>query len=139
MHDFRYAGGKLYCEGVAVESLARKFGTPLYVYSQRTLTRHFEELDRAMGPVDHLVCFAAKSNSNLAMLRVLASLGSGFDIVSGGELKRIMAAGAIRAAASSPASARPKTKSSSPSDRAFIRSMPKASRNWSGSTGWRRA
>ena len=93
MHDFRYAGGKLYCEGVAVESLARKFGTPLYVYSQRTLTRHFEELDRAMGPVDHLVCFAAKSNSNLAMLRVLASLGSGFDIVSGGELKRIMAAG----------------------------------------------
>ena len=93
MHDFRYVSGKLYCEGIAVESLARKFGTPLYVYSQRTLTRHFEELDRAMGGVDHLVCFAAKSNSNLAVLRVLASLGSGFDIVSGGELQRVIAAG----------------------------------------------
>jgi diaminopimelate decarboxylase len=93
MHDFRYVGGKLYCEGIAVESLARKFGTPLYVYSQRTLTRHFEELDRAMGAVDHLVCFAAKSNSNLSVLRVLASLGSGFDIVSGGELQRVIAAG----------------------------------------------
>ncbi len=93
MHDFRYVGGKLYCEGIAVESLARKFGTPLYVYSQRTLTWHFEELDRAMGGVDHLVCFAAKSNSNLSVLRVLASLGSGFDIVSGGELQRVMAAG----------------------------------------------
>jgi len=93
MHDFRYVSGKLYCEGIAVESLARKFGTPLYVYSQRTLTRHFEELDRAMGAVDHWVCFAAKSNSNLSVLRVLASLGSGFDIVSGGELQRVMAAG----------------------------------------------
>ena len=93
MHDFRYVGGRLYCEGVAVESLARKFGTPLYVYSQHTLTRHFKELDRAMGPVDHLVCFAAKSNSNLSVLRVLASLGSGFDIVSGGELQRVIAAG----------------------------------------------
>jgi len=93
MHDFRYVNGKLYCEGIAVESLARKFGTPLYVYSQRTLTRHFEELDRAMGAVDHLVCFAAKSNSNLSVLRVLASLGSGFDIVSGGELQRVIAAG----------------------------------------------
>ena len=58
MHDFRYVGEKLFCEGVAVETLARKFGTPLYVYSQRTLTRHFEELDRAMSPVPHLVCFA---------------------------------------------------------------------------------
>jgi diaminopimelate decarboxylase len=93
MHDFRYVGKKLYCEGIAIESLAKKFGTPLYVYSQRTLTRHFQELDRAMSPVEHLICFAMKSNSNQSVLRTLANLGSGFDIVSGGELQRVMAAG----------------------------------------------
>jgi diaminopimelate decarboxylase len=93
MHDFRYAGKKLFCEGVALESLAKKFGTPLYVYSQHTLTRHFQELDRAMSPVEHLICFAMKSNSNQSVLRTLANLGSGFDIVSGGELQRVIAAG----------------------------------------------
>ena len=93
MHDFRYVGNKLFCEGVAVESLARKHGTPLYVYSQRTLTEHFRRLDAAMSPVEHLVCFAIKSNSNLSVLRTLANLGSGFDIVSGGELQRVIAAG----------------------------------------------
>ena len=93
MHDFRYVGKKLYCEGVAVDTLAEKFGTPLYVYSQSTLTRHFQELDRAMAAVPHLVCFAVKSNSNQSVLRTLANLGSGFDIVSGGELQRVIAAG----------------------------------------------
>ena len=93
MHDFRYVGKRLFCEGVVVEALARKFGTPLYVYSQRTLTRHFQELDRAMAPLDHLVCFAMKSNSNQSVLRTLANLGSGFDIVSSGELQRVIAAG----------------------------------------------
>ena len=93
MHDFRYVGNKLYCEGMALETLARKFGTPLYVYSQRTLTRHFRQLDEAMAGVDHLICFAVKSNSNLSVLRALARLGSGFDIVSGGELERVLAAG----------------------------------------------
>jgi len=93
MHDFRYAGKKLFCEGVAVETLVKKFGTPLYVYSQRTLTDHFQKLDRALAPLDHLVCFAMKSNSNLAVLRTLADLGSGFDIVSGGELRRVIVAG----------------------------------------------
>jgi diaminopimelate decarboxylase len=93
MHDFRYIGRNLFCEGVAVEALARKFGTPLYVYSQRTLTNHFQKLDAAMSPVEHLVCFAVKSNSNLSVLRTLARLGSGFDIVSGGELRRVIAAG----------------------------------------------
>ena len=93
MHDFHYAGNRLYCEGVAVEALARRFGTPLYVYSQHTLTEHFQELDRALAGVDHLVCFAVKSNSNLSVLRTLARLGSGFDIVSGGELQRVIAAG----------------------------------------------
>jgi diaminopimelate decarboxylase len=93
MHDFHYAGSRLFCEGVSVESLARKFGTPLYVYSQRTLTGHFQKLNAAMSPVEHLVCFSVKSNSNLSVLRTLANLGGGFDIVSGGELQRIIAAG----------------------------------------------
>ncbi|HWY74980.1 MAG TPA: diaminopimelate decarboxylase [Verrucomicrobiae bacterium] len=93
MHYFRYVGNRLCCEGVSVETLARRYGTPLYVYSQRTLTEHFQKLDRAMTPVDHLICFAAKSNSNQAVLRTLADLGAGFDIVSEGELRRVMAAG----------------------------------------------
>jgi diaminopimelate decarboxylase len=93
MHDFRYVGNKLFCEGVAVETLAKKFGTPLYIYSQRTLTNHFQKLDSALAPLDHLVCFAMKSNSNLAVLRTIANLGGGFDIVSGGELQRVIASG----------------------------------------------
>ena len=93
MHGFHYIGNKLYCEGVALETLAKKFGTPLYVYSQATLAEHFEKLDAAMSPVDHLICYAVKSNSNLSVLRALANLGSSFDIVSDGELQRVMAAG----------------------------------------------
>ncbi|MGH7951895.1 MAG: diaminopimelate decarboxylase [Limisphaerales bacterium] len=93
MHNFRYIEKKLFCEGVAVETLAKKFGTPLYIYSQKTLTEHFQKLDRALALLDHLICFAMKSNSNLSVLRTLANLGSGFDIVSGGELQRVIAAG----------------------------------------------
>jgi diaminopimelate decarboxylase len=93
MHDFHYAGHRLFCEGVSVETLARRFGTPLYVYSQRTLTEHFQKLDAALAPVAHLVCFSVKSNSNLSVLRTFARLGGGFDIVSGGELQRVIAAG----------------------------------------------
>jgi diaminopimelate decarboxylase len=93
MHDFRYVGSKLYCERVSVEALARRFGTPLYVYSQHTLTDHFEKLDRALAPLDHLICYAMKANSNAAVMRTLANLGSGFDVVSEGELRRVIAAG----------------------------------------------
>lgn len=93
MHDFRYVKGQLYCEKVSVEALAKKFGTPLFVYSNQTLTHHFTKLDNAMSGVDHLVCFAVKSNSNAAVLRTIADLGGGFDLVSGGELQRVMAAG----------------------------------------------
>ena len=93
MHDFHYLAGKLYCEGVSVESLARKLGTPLYVYSQHTLTDHFEKLRKSFAPLDHLICYAVKANSNLAVLRTLADLGGGFDIVSEGELRRVIAAG----------------------------------------------
>ena len=94
MHDFHYAGKRLYCEQVPIQDLAERFGTPLYVYSAQTFRDHFQRLDQALSGVDHLICFAVKSNSNLAVLRLLAGLGSGFDIVSGGELQRVEAAGA---------------------------------------------
>ncbi|MGA2541996.1 MAG: diaminopimelate decarboxylase [Verrucomicrobiota bacterium] len=93
MHSFRYKNGRLFCEGVSVGALAEKYGTPLYIYSRRTLTGHFTRLDAALRPLDHRICFAMKANSNLAVLRTLANLGSGFDIVSGGELRRVIAAG----------------------------------------------
>src|SRR5438094_1227972 len=93
MHDFHYRAGRLYCEGVSIEALVKKFGTPLYVYSQRTLANHFRRLDAALTPLDHLICYAVKANSNLAVLRALANLGAGFDIVSEGELRRVIAAG----------------------------------------------
>lgn len=93
MHNFRYVRGQLFCEGVSVDSLIKKHGTPLYIYSQRTLTDHFQKLDQALAPLNHLVCYAMKSNSNLAVLRVISDLGGGFDIVSEGELRRVIAAG----------------------------------------------
>jgi diaminopimelate decarboxylase len=93
MHHFRYLGNQLFCEGVAVSALARMFGTPLYVYSHRTLREHFARLDQAMAGVEHLICFAVKSNANQSVLRGVANLGGGFDIVSGGELQRVIAAG----------------------------------------------
>jgi diaminopimelate decarboxylase len=93
MHDFRYSGNQLFCEGIAISTLVKKFGTPLYVYSQRTLTEHFKGLDRALSPLDHRICFGMKANSNLSVLRTLANLGSGFDVVSAGELHRVIAAG----------------------------------------------
>lgn len=93
MHEFHYDGSRLYCERVVVDSLAERFGTPLYVYSQQTLTDHFQKLQRAFAAVDHLICYAVKANSNAAILRVLANAGSGFDVVSEGELRRVMASG----------------------------------------------
>src|SRR5436309_15139955 len=93
MHEFRYVAGRLYCEGVSIGSLVEEFGTPLYVYSQRTLTNHFQKLDAALAPLDHLTCCSVKATSNPAVRRALANLGSGFDIVSEGELGRVIAAG----------------------------------------------
>lgn len=93
MHDFHYVAGKLYCEGVLVQNLAQKHGTPLYIYSRRTLAQHFQKLHAALSPLDHLICYSVKASSNLAVLRALANLGSGFDIVSEGELRRVIAAG----------------------------------------------
>jgi len=93
MHDFHYVGKRLYCEGVPIETLVKRYGTPLYIYSQRTLMGHFDKLDSALEKLDHLVCFAVKANSNKSLLRTLARIGSGFDVVSGGELARVIDAG----------------------------------------------
>ena len=93
MHEFSYRGGRLCAESVPLEDLARRFGTPLYVYSHATLTGHFERLDRAFAGVPHLICYSVKSCANLAVLKTLANAGAGFDIVSGGELRRALATG----------------------------------------------
>src|SRR5688572_8044527 len=93
MHHFHYQDGKLFCENVSIASLVKKYGSPLFVYSQQTFTDHFQKLDRELAGLDHLICFAMKSNSNQAVLRVIANLGGGFDVVSEGELRRAIAAG----------------------------------------------
>lgn len=93
MHSFRYIQGRLHCENVDLESLSAKHGTPLYVYSKETITDHYKRLDGALDQLDHLICYAVKANSNLAILQTIADLGGGFDIVSGGELYRVIQAG----------------------------------------------
>lgn len=93
MHDFEYRDGELQCEGVPLSRIAKEVGTPCYVYSYGTLIRHFRAFDGAFGGIPHLVAFAMKSNSNLAILRLMAREGSGADIVSGGELFRALKAG----------------------------------------------
>jgi diaminopimelate decarboxylase len=93
MHQFRYVQGRLNAENVDLETLAERHGTPLYVYSKATIADHFKRLDAAMARVDHLVCYAVKANSNLAVLNTIAELGGGFDIVSAGELYRVIKAG----------------------------------------------
>src|SRR5213594_4546359 len=94
MNHFEYRDGELYAEGVPVRRIAGEVGTPAYVYSLATLRRHYRVFDQAFAKIPHLICFAMKSNSNLAVLRVFAKEGSGFDIVSGGELFRALKAGA---------------------------------------------
>jgi len=93
MHSFRYLQGQLHCENVSIEELAKQHGTPLYVYSKETITDHYTRLDGALNDVDHLICYAVKANSNIAILHTIAQLGGGFDIVSGGELHRVIRAG----------------------------------------------
>ena len=93
MHSFHYHDGQLRCEGVDLAALAAEHGTPLYVYSAGTIRDHFRRLDAALAGVDHLVCYAVKANSNLAVLDLLARERAGFDIVSAGELFRVLKAG----------------------------------------------
>jgi diaminopimelate decarboxylase len=93
MHLFRYRDGHLYCEDVNLARVAEGLGTPTYVYSAGTILDHYARLDAALAPLDHLICYAVKANSNRAILKLLAGAGAGFDIVSGGELYRVLAAG----------------------------------------------
>lgn len=93
MHHFQHRGDDLYCEDVPVARIADAVGTPAYIYSHATLTRHFQSLDEAFSSVPHLICFALKANANLAVLKLFAGLGGGLDVVSGGELYRGLAAG----------------------------------------------
>ena len=93
MHSFRYQKGQLACEGVSLQEVATEHGTPLYVYSSGTILDHYRRLDAALGELDHTICYAVKANSNIAVLNLLANEGSGFDIVSAGELYRVIKAG----------------------------------------------
>ena len=93
MDYFNYKDGQLWAEDVAVADLAARFGTPLYIYSRATIERHWHAFNDALSNHPHLICYAIKANSNLAFLNLLARLGSGFDIVSQGELERVLAAG----------------------------------------------
>jgi diaminopimelate decarboxylase len=93
VHSFHYQDGVLCCEDVDLERVAEKFGTPLYVYSAGTVLDHYRRLNSALGKIDHLICYAVKANSNRAILDLLAREGAGFDIVSGGELFRVLGAG----------------------------------------------
>ncbi len=94
MHYFHYVDNHLWCEDVPVSAVAEAVGTPFYLYSHRTLKRHFEVFDTALADIPHLICFSAKANSNGAILRIFVREGSGVDIVSGGELYRALEAGA---------------------------------------------
>jgi len=94
MHYFEYKKGELHCEGIPVREIAEKVGTPFYLYSYHTLVRHFRVFDEAFEGIPHLICYSAKANSNLALLRLFVNLGGGVDVVSGGELFRALKSGA---------------------------------------------
>ncbi len=93
MHYFEYKNGKLFAEDISVEDLVREYNTPLYIYSAKTLRRHFKAFDSAFEGIRHLTCYSVKANSNLCVLKLLSEMGSGMDIVSGGELFRALKAG----------------------------------------------
>lgn len=93
MHHFVYINDELFCEGVSLSKIAAEIGTPVYVYSQATLERHFNAFDRAFEGLPHMTCFSVKASSNIALLKMFAGLGGGLDIVSGGELYRALQAG----------------------------------------------
>jgi len=94
MHFFEYKNHQLHCEGIPIQQIAEKVGTPFYLYSYQTLVRHFTVFDGAFKGIPHLVCYSAKANSNLALLRLFVNLGGGVDVVSGGELYRALKGGA---------------------------------------------
>ena len=94
MHHFHYTGHDLHCESVDLAAVAKLYGTPTYVYSAATMEENYRRLQKGLAGLDAQLCYAMKANSNLAILRHFANLGSGFDLVSGGEIRRVLAAGA---------------------------------------------
>ncbi len=94
MHFFEYKNRQLHCEGIPIQEIAKKVGTPFYLYSYHTLVRHFTVFDEAFKGIPHLICYSVKANSNLALLRLFVNLGGGVDVVSGGELYRALRGGA---------------------------------------------
>ena len=131
MNHFEYRDGVLHAEDVAVPEIAAAVGTPFYCYSTATLTRHYTVFAKAFAELDALVCYAMKANSNQAVLRVLAKLGAGADVVSEGEMRRALAAGIPAKRSCFPASARPRGRWISRCRPASSASTSNPSRSWS--------
>ena len=93
MHDFQYINGELACENVKVSDIVSQTGTPVYLYSRKTITDHYRKLDEAFSPIPHLICYSLKANSNIALLKILAEMGAGADVTSGGELFKALLSG----------------------------------------------
>ena len=129
MHSFCYQRGKLYCEGVSVETLAREHGTPLYVYSCQTVARHYQALDHALAPLDHQLCFAMKANSNLAILSLLAKWAADLTLSAAANSSRRLQREAIPPSASLRASPKPKPNWKKPCAEAFTASTLRAKPN----------
>ena len=93
MHYFEYKNGELYCEEVPIKKILEDVGTPVYIYSAKTIKRHYKVFEKSFSDIDYLICYSVKANSNIAIISLLKQLGSGADIVSAGELKRVLKAG----------------------------------------------
>ncbi len=130
MHDFHYKNGELYCEFVKVSAVAKKVGTPFYLYSHNTLVDHFTKIQKAFAKVKPIICFAMKSNDNLAVLKTLANCQAGFDIVSIGELKKALLVGRILKKSSLRPLERQKKRSLLRFKKAFCCLMSNRFRNW---------
>lgn len=137
MNPIAYRERALYCDDVPLADIAAKAGTPCYVYSARTILENFRAYDAAFGAQPHTVCYAAKANSNLGVLKLLAQAGAGFDIVSGGELYRVLEAGGDPKKIVFSGSERPRPKSTPRSPPEFMFLIASRNRNWRWSTRWR--
>ena len=135
---FSYSQNDLYCEQVALADLAHRAGTPAYVYSSQAILANYRAYDEAFGDLPHSVCYAVKANSSLAVLGLLAKAGAGFDIVSGGELFRVLQAGGTRRRWFSPGWARPRTRWNTRWPAGFTASTASRNRSWRSSTPWPR-
>ena len=132
MDHFLYQNGELHAEDVPLSAIAAAVGTPFYCYSTATLERHFRLFDEALEGMEHLVCYAMKAASNLAILKVLADLGAGMDVVSGGEYARAKAAGVPGDKIVFSGVGKTRAEMRMALEAAFASSMSRASRNWSG-------